>query len=106
MTSYHHRCCGSYELLTEHADATGLVRLYDKREPRLVRVANFELEAVPEGHIIVFYNKDAPGVIGNVGHALGEAKVNIAQFTLSRDRAYGEALALVNVDSPAPPELL
>ena len=77
-----------------------------KREPRLVRVDNFELEAVPEGHIIVFYNKDAPGVIGNVGHALGEAKVNIAQFSLARDRAYGEALALVNVDSAAPPELL
>src|SRR5438132_1574983 len=77
-----------------------------KREPRLVRVDNFELEAVPEGHIIVFYNKDAPGVIGNVGHALGEAKVNIAQFALARDRTRGEALALVNVDTAAPPELL
>ncbi|HEX9576546.1 MAG TPA: phosphoglycerate dehydrogenase [Myxococcales bacterium] len=77
-----------------------------KREPRLVRVASFELEAVPEGHIIVFHNKDAPGVIGNVGHTLGEAQVNIAQFALARDRARGEALALVNVDSKAPPELL
>src|SRR5438094_547691 len=77
-----------------------------KREPRLVRVASFELEAVPEGHIIVFHNKDAPGVIGNVGHTLGEAQVNIAQFALARDRTRGEALALVNVDSAAPPELL
>src|SRR4051812_11041185 len=77
-----------------------------KREPRLVRVAGFDVEAVPEGHVIVFHNKDAPGVIGNVGHMLGEAQVNIAQFALARDRSRGEALALVNVDTPASAELL
>jgi D-3-phosphoglycerate dehydrogenase/(S)-sulfolactate dehydrogenase len=77
-----------------------------KREPRLVRVDHFELEAVPEGNIVVIHNADAPGVIGNVGHALGEARVNIAQFTLARDKQRGEALAVVNVDSPVGPELL
>jgi predicted regulator of amino acid metabolism with ACT domain len=56
--------------------------------------------------MIVVHNNDAPGVIGNVGFTLGEARVNIAQFALARDRARGEALALVNVDSPASPEVL
>ena len=77
-----------------------------KREPRIVRVNAFELESVAEGNIVVVHNNDAPGVIGNVGHTLGEAKVNIAQFALARDKQKGEALALVNVDSPASPELL
>ena len=77
-----------------------------KREPRLVRVEKFELEAVPEGAILVMHNDDKPGVIGNVGRTLGEAQVNIAQFALARDRKSGEALALVNVDSGAAPEVL
>ena len=77
-----------------------------KREPRLVRVDKFELEALPEGAMIVLHNNDQPGVIGNVGKTLGEADVNIAQFALARDRARGEALALVNVDTPATPEVL
>lgn len=77
-----------------------------KREPRIVRVNAFEVEAVPEGPMIVLYNADAPGVVGNVGKALGEAKVNIAQLALARDKARGEALALVNVDSTASHELL
>src|SRR5260221_634268 len=77
-----------------------------KREPRLVRVDGLEIEAVPEGFMIVVHNNDAPGVIGNVGLTLGEAKVNIAQFALARDRVRGVALALVNVDSPASPDVL
>jgi D-3-phosphoglycerate dehydrogenase/(S)-sulfolactate dehydrogenase len=77
-----------------------------KREPRLVRVDRFEIEAAPEGNIIVLHNADAPGVIGNVGHTLGEAKVNIAQFALARDRQRGEALAVVNVDSAVSHEIL
>ena len=72
-----------------------------KREPRIVRVDGFELESAAEGNIVVVHNDDAPGVVGNLGQTLGEAGVNIAQFALARDRQRGEALALVNVDSPA-----
>ncbi len=92
--------CGK-DLATEAAGT-----IVGKREPRLVRVDRFELEAVPEGFMLVLHNNDAPGVIGNVGHTLGEAQVNIAQFALARDRARGEALALVNVDTKASPEVL
>jgi len=77
-----------------------------KREPRVVRVDKFELEAVPEGAILVMHNDDKPGVIGNVGRTLGEAQVNIAQFALARDRKSGEALALVNVDGAASADVL
>jgi len=56
--------------------------------------------------MLVLHNTDAPGVIGNVGHALGESQVNIAQFALARDKQRGEALAVINIDSPVSPELL
>jgi L-serine deaminase len=77
-----------------------------KREPRIVRVNRFEVEAAPSGTMLVMTNEDQPGVIGDVGHTLGEAKVNIAQFALARDGANGQALALVNVDGRASAEVL
>src|SRR5438874_957569 len=77
-----------------------------KREPRIVRVNEFEVEAAPQGTMLVMVNQDKPGVIGNVGRTLGEAQVNIAQFALARDAESGRALALVNVDTPATPEVL
>jgi D-3-phosphoglycerate dehydrogenase/(S)-sulfolactate dehydrogenase len=77
-----------------------------KREPRIVRVNRFPVEAAPSGTMLVMTNEDQPGVIGNVGHTLGEAQVNIAQFALARDGANGQALALVNVDGRASAEVL
>src|SRR2546428_5436875 len=75
-----------------------------KREPRLVRVDKFELEAVPEGAILVLHNNDKPRVTGHVGRTIGAAPATLAQFALARDRRSGEAIAPVNVDTPAPPE--
>src|SRR2546423_493557 len=77
-----------------------------KREPRIVRVNEFEVEAAPQGTVLVMVNQDKPGVIGNVGRTLGEAQVNIAQFALARSARTGRALALVNIDGTATPDTL
>jgi (S)-sulfolactate dehydrogenase len=79
--------------------------LLGAREPRLVRLNQFELEAVPEGSILMVRNRDVPKVIGQVGLTLGEAGLNIARMALSRT-ADGEALSLLNLDSPVPAEVL
>ncbi len=76
-----------------------------KRDPRVVRMDSFEVEAVPEGWVIVLQNDDVPGVIGRVGLALADGQVNIAGFALARNPRR-EALALVNVDTPAGHETL
>jgi D-3-phosphoglycerate dehydrogenase len=43
-------------------------------------------------------NEDKPGFIGRLGTLLGEAKVNIANFTLGRSAPGADAIALVEVD--------
>ncbi len=80
--------------------------VFGHRDARIVRVNQFHLEAVPEGHIILCVNDDSPGVVGNVGTALGKAGVNIAGISLSRDVAGAEAASLLNVDSEPKPEVL
>jgi hypothetical protein len=73
--------------------------VFGKRDLRVVRVNQFQLEAVPEGDIILCENDDAPGVVGRIGTALGQAGVNIARISLSRDAERRAAFSLINVDS-------
>ena len=72
--------------------------IFEKQYPRLVRIGNVYLDAIPDGSMIVIQNVDKPGVIGNVGTTLGKHNVNIGRFQLGRrdDRA----VCLVNIDSP------
>ncbi|MEE9220490.1 MAG: ACT domain-containing protein, partial [candidate division NC10 bacterium] len=80
--------------------------LFSRREPRVVRIDEFSLEAVPEGHLLVFSNLDVPGVIGKIGTLLGQNEVNIAGMNLGREKPGGKALSVVNVDSPIPTPVL
>jgi D-3-phosphoglycerate dehydrogenase/(S)-sulfolactate dehydrogenase len=80
--------------------------VYGKREARIVRVNGFRVEAVPDGHVIVCENDDAPGVVGNLGTVLASAGVNIARISLSRLDDRSGAFSFLNVDSAPTPQLL
>jgi D-3-phosphoglycerate dehydrogenase len=67
-------------------------------QPRIVRIDDFILEAIPEGFALLVHNHDRPGVVGHVGTILGEAGVNISRMQLALQRERGEAAMLVNVD--------
>ena len=68
-------------------------------EPRVVRIDDHHLDATPQGHLLICTNSDAPGFVGAIGRVLGEAEVNIANMSLSRNRVGGRALSVLNVDS-------
>ncbi len=72
--------------------------LFGRREPRIVRFDDFRLDAVPEGNLILIYNRDVPGVIGAIGTCLGEHGVNISGMHNGRGEPGGTAINLVNVD--------
>src|SRR3954468_3863647 len=74
--------------------------------PRIVRVFSQATEIVPSGVVLLLNNKDRPGIVGYLGTLMGEAKVNIASMSLSRDTAGGHALTVLNLDSVPPPEVL
>jgi len=73
--------------------------VYGKNEARIVRVNRFRLEAEPEGVLILCENDDAPGVVGRIGTALGQAGINIANIYLARDAERKSAVSLINVDT-------
>ncbi len=80
--------------------------IFGKTEPRLVRINNFTLEAVPEGHMLLIYNEDRPGVIGRIGTTLGESGINIARMQVGQDPGHNRNVILLTIDESAPSEVL
>jgi D-3-phosphoglycerate dehydrogenase len=75
-------------------------------QPRIVRIDDFMLEAIPEGPTILLHNHDQAGVVGAVGNCLGEAGINISRMQLALVRERAEAAMLVNVDQSPPDEVM
>lgn len=80
--------------------------LFGDQAPRLVELFGVKIEADLQGPMLYVVNEDAPGFIGRLGTALGEAGVNIGTFHLGRRSAGGEAVLLLSVDEPVTAELL
>jgi len=80
--------------------------VFGKKEPRLVRLNAFRLEALPAGPMLLVYNKDVPGVIGALGTTLGKAGVNIARMTVGREEASDQNVIFLNTNIPVSKELL
>ena len=68
-------------------------------QPRIVRIDNFTLEAIPEGPTLFLQNHDEPGVVGTVGTLLGEEGINISRMQLALLREERQAAMLINIDA-------
>ena len=68
--------------------------------PRILSLDGIGLEAPLEGTLLLTRNRDVPGVIGQIGTALGNLGVNIATFALGRRSPIhgAEAVAMVRLD--------
>lgn len=77
-----------------------------RHQPRIVRINSNPVEVVPDGVLFLMTNKDRPGIVGYIGTLMGKYAVNIANMSLSRDKAGGDALTVLNLDSVPPQGLL
>ncbi len=100
----------NYVELTAAGDAgetaIGGALLGEGLHPRIVRIGDFRVDAVPEGVLLLVRNRDVPGVIGEVGTRLGAEGINIAEYHQSRRAAGGDALGLIAVDERVPAEVV
>ncbi len=109
------------KISTTHQDKSGAFEGYikltvvtDKRErsmggtifsdgkPRFIQIKGINIDAEIGEHMLYVTNRDEPGIIGALGATMGAHDVNIANFTLGRSNAGGEAIALLYVDAPVP----
>jgi D-3-phosphoglycerate dehydrogenase len=75
-------------------------------QPRIVRIDDFMLEAIPEGPTLLLQNHDEPGVVGLVGSVLGECGINISRMQLALVAERKEAAMLINIGAPVGDDVL
>ena len=77
-----------------------------KMQPRLVEAMGFDLDVVPEKHMLFIRNEDQPGMIGKVGSILGDHGINIGNMAVGRGEPGSSAAMAVTVDEPVPEGVL
>lgn len=89
-----------------HSDGTkvsaGGTIIGKNHQPRIVRLNGMPVEIEPQGVVFLMTNKDRSGIVGEIGTLMAKHKVNIANMTLARDHAGGEALTVLHLDSVPP----
>jgi len=88
-----------YKVVTSRREHVVEGTLFGLAEPRMVRYGLYRGEFDLSGDLLLIEAKDRPGVIGNVGNALGERSINISHFQFARAKEGGEALLFLNLDS-------
>ena len=107
-----HEHPGDYETLirltveSERRSRSVSGTLFGGNRPRLVEINKIPVEAELGEHMLYTTNRDKPGVIGQLGQALGDAGVNVATFHLGRTAPGEDAIALIQVDQPVDRDLI
>jgi D-3-phosphoglycerate dehydrogenase len=90
----------SIEVKTDKETFSMWGTLSNNNQPRIVKINNVYVEAIPDGNMLFINNNDQPGIVGAVGTVLAEASINIGGITFGREKQGGLAVSIVNVDSP------
>ena len=73
---------------------------------KVVTINNFRLELVPEGHILLIFNKDRPGAIGGIGTTLGHHDINIGRMQVGQEKDGDHNIIFLQTDTPVPEDVL
>jgi D-3-phosphoglycerate dehydrogenase len=80
-----------------------------RNRPHLLEAWGSRFNVQLEQHLAVFRYRDQPGMLGRVGTALGNARVNIVSAAVGRrpvNDSDGEAVMIVTTDTRVPTEVL
>jgi D-3-phosphoglycerate dehydrogenase len=80
--------------------------IFGKTLPRILRINDFFLEAIPEGHNLMIHSEDVPGVIGRIGSELGRHGVNIGRMEVGQQKGEKKNVILLNTDVSVSDEIL
>jgi len=91
---------------TDSGESSIAGTLFCKDDPRIVRINDYHVDAVPEGFMLVCINRDMSGIMGKMGTILGKHNVNIASMTLGRKKQGEQAVTVFNLDNEPPKKTL
>ncbi len=98
-TAAHYSNLIQVDVITDKKKFSVAGTVFTREDIRIVMIDNFDVEAVPDGYILLVSNRDVPGIVGQIGTFLGNNGINIAGMTLGRDKPGGQAKTLLKIDS-------
>ncbi len=72
--------------------------IFGNTMPRILRINNFFLEAIPEGHNLLLHNLDVPGMIGRIATIMGDNGINIERMAVGQDKINNRNIVLLATD--------
>ncbi|SEK93780.1 phosphoglycerate dehydrogenase [Pacificibacter marinus] len=86
------------QTVEKHRTIAGTV--FSDGKPRFIQIKGITIDAEVGEHMLYTTNQDVPGILGKLGTLLAEHDENIANFTLGRAKAGGDAIAVTFLDTP------
>jgi D-3-phosphoglycerate dehydrogenase / 2-oxoglutarate reductase len=80
--------------------------IFGEDSPRIVRIDGHSCDVIPHGKLLIMWNDDKPGVIGEVATVLGAHGVNIGFGSYGRDEPGGMAIMVYVLDAEIDSETL
>jgi D-3-phosphoglycerate dehydrogenase len=105
QSDYHEWLYVSVQSNGEQYSVAGTV-LGKSQQPRIIELYDRSVEIHPEGVLLIFFNKDRPGIVGFIGTILNKYNINIASMDLNRDIVGGKALTVISLDTAPPPQVI
>ena len=103
---------GEYiNLITVRVDTTEMSNtvtgtIFGKNELRIVKINNFRLELIPNGHISLIYNLDKPGAIASFATLLGKNNINIDQMQVGQEEGGELNIIFLKTNVSLPPHVI
>ncbi|ANU20376.1 phosphoglycerate dehydrogenase [Planococcus plakortidis] len=92
------------EVKTQSGTRKASGTLLNGQGARIVKVDDYIVDFLPNGHLLFIRHNDRPGVIGRVGTLLGAEDINIATMQVGRSNIGGDAIMMLSIDKHADPE--
>jgi len=80
--------------------------IFGKKLPRILRINDFYLEAIPEGHNLFIHNMDKPGAIGRIATTLGKNNINISHMKVGEEKKNKKNIILLTTSDMVTHEIL
>jgi D-3-phosphoglycerate dehydrogenase len=72
--------------------------IFGKNMPRMLRINDFYLEAIPAGHNLLIHNLDVPGMIGHIATTLGKHNINICNMAVGQEKPENQNVILLSTN--------
>jgi D-3-phosphoglycerate dehydrogenase len=86
------------KVVTDKGERTITGTIFGQSMQRIIEIDGFKVEMTPSGTVLVIFNDDKPGVIGQVGTVLGKYGINIGTMGVGQKLDQQKAVLAVSLD--------